>query len=86
MNATTLDKRQVRKRLMKGWRNLPPAERAAFYREEIVPFNRKNPENMITFANLLRSFSEQRRRESLTRSGAYIQKMQSRQTGRAYAD
>jgi len=76
--------RDRRKKLMQMWRRKDPKERATFFRNTIVPFNRKNPEFNITVGKLLSSLKEQRRREMQTRTGAFTEKPSIRRIGEAY--
>ena len=76
--------RDRRKKLMMQWRRKDPKERAAFFRSAIMSFNRKNPEFRIMPGQLLRSISEQRRREVQTRAGAFTEKAAIRRIGEAY--
>lgn len=76
--------RDRRRRLMQRWRSADPKERARFFRENIVPFSRKNPDFAISVDQLLRSLREQRRREAGTRGGAFTEAQQIRNVGEAY--
>jgi hypothetical protein len=76
--------RDRRKKLMQQWRRKDPKERATFFRNTIVPFNRKNPEFNITVGKLLSSLKEQRRREMQTQTGAFTEKPSIRRIGEAY--
>ena len=76
--------RDRRKKLMMQWRRKDPKERVEFFRSAIMSFNRKNPEFRIMPGQLLKSISEQRRRETQTRAGAFTEKAAIRRIGEAY--
>ena len=76
--------RDRRNRLMMQWRRKDPKERAVFFRNVIMPYNRKNPEFVILPKQLIKSISEQRRREAQTRAGAFTEKAAIRRIGEAY--
>jgi hypothetical protein len=74
--------RDRRKALMQMWRRAD--DRAAFWATEIREFNQTHPDFRIKHGDLVKSLTEQRRRERETKAGAYTEKPSIRRIGEAY--
>ena len=74
--------RDRRKALMQKWRGA--TNRPDVWRNEIIPFNKANPEFAITYDAIIRGLMEQARREAQTRAGAFTEKLRIRKIGEAY--
>ena len=72
------------RQLRNQWLRADPNQRMRFYRDEIMPYNRRHPEDFIKISSLFKSLTRRKLEEAATRGGYFTDDRQIEKLRRSY--